>query len=98
MSEKIPQSNPENIDVRKYLIPMPGDTYVYGVINEDRLALRVSKQRNGPDLQVRMVEVIYETVGEDGEPVIERKMISDHILSDDVQQHYLDSINRKKGI
>lgn len=101
MSEEIPQSNPENIDSKKYLIPISGDTYAYGVINEDKQAIRMSKQRNGPDIQVRMVEVAYETVSQDGELVIEKRMISDHLFNDDVQadlrQKYLNSVHKNKG-
>lgn len=97
MSEKIPQQNPENIDPKKYLIPMPGNTYVFGVVNEGKEVRRPSKQKNAPGITIRMVEVIYETVDQDGKPVIEKKMISDHVLSDDMQQQYLDSMNKNKG-
>lgn len=98
MSEKIPRSNPESNEPKIYLIPMPGNAYVYGLVNEGRQVLHTSKQRHASDMTIRMVEVTYETVGEDGKPVIESRMISDHIFSDDIQQQYLDSMNKNELI
>lgn len=101
MSEKNPQSNPEHGESKKYFIPMPGETYTVGVVNEDVWSMHASKQKNAPDMTIRMVEVAYETTGPDNEPVIETKMVSDHILADDVQadfmKKHLNTTNMNEG-
>lgn len=89
MSEKIPQSNPEHSEPKKYFIPMPGDTYVVGVVDEDKQSMHISKQKNAPDMTIRMIRVAYVATGPDNEPMIETKMVSDHILADDVQADFM---------
>lgn len=88
MSEKIPQSNPESFDTKRYLIPIAGDKYVFGTVNADRLIINASKHRNGQDIMIRLVEVAYEVINPDGETMTETKMISDHLLADDVQADF----------
>jgi hypothetical protein len=100
MSEKNPQSNPENIDSKKYFIPMGMNQFAIGVVNFDRQAIYPSKQRSAPDLMITMVEVTYSTINAEGETVTETKMISDHLLTDDAQadlrKKYLKSTDKNE--
>ena len=101
MFEQIPQSNPEQGNLKRYYIPVSLDECVIGLVNEDKRSIYPSKQRNGPDIMITMFEAIYETVNVDGEPTIERKMISDYVLSSEVQaileKKYQNSMEINRG-
>lgn len=102
MTEKMPsQSNPENSESKRYLIPISSDEYAYAVINRDKQAIHPHKQKSGPPAMMTSFEATYETTNSNGEVVVETEMIPEHLLRDekqrDLQQQYLDSVNKNKG-
>lgn len=97
MSEKIPQSNPEQNEPKMYLIPEANDQLVMGFVTGAREERSVSIQKDGPPLQLRKVEVQYETVGPDGEMTTQKKMVIDHLLTDSVQDEMMQRYQKNKN-
>jgi hypothetical protein len=87
MSEKIPQSSPENNERKTYLIPRSDgsfdEIYVTGKKEEYRLIL----QRDGSTETMKLLEVQRtDGVNADGESVPQAEMVAEYLLSEDVQK------------
>jgi hypothetical protein len=93
MSEQIPQSNPEKDLPKMYLIPVENQL-VRGFVTGAREERTTSPQRNGPPLQLRKIEMQYEIIGPDGEMIIEKKMFTDYLLTDSVQEEMMQQYQR----
>lgn len=86
MSEQTPQPNPEINYTTKYLIPLPDGRLCLGFVTGEREEFFVSKQKNGPPVTSKQVEIQCDVINENGELITQKMMVADYLLSDAVQE------------
>lgn len=101
MSEKIPQSNPEDAIEKRYFIPVSDQKTVIGDVNYRKQKINASRRADGPDMMVTQVEVSYETKDDDGNLIIVTKWMSDHHFTEssqrDLEEKYHKTIDRNNS-
>lgn len=101
MSEKIPQSNPEDAIEKQYFIPVSDQEVAIGSVNYRKLKIDASRRAEGPDMMVTHVEVSYDTKGDDGNAIVVTKWVSDHHFTEigqkDLEKKYHKTIDKNNS-